>query len=66
MEEDIEEMADWDDEQLGLDDDDLSEKLTRYAVAMGDDPRDEDWLPPELARRMKKKKGPKKCEFNLQ
>lgn len=37
MDEDIEEMVGWDDEELGLEDSDLSKKLSCYAAAMGDD-----------------------------
>ncbi|KAF8522028.1 hypothetical protein JB92DRAFT_3141090 [Gautieria morchelliformis] len=44
--EEMSELGDWDDEEL-------QEKMYMLAVNIGDDPSDEDWIPPEL--RPKKK-----------
>lgn len=47
---------DWKDFDPDLDDAHLQHRLLKYAIAMGDDPRDEDWVPPEEVRKELKRK----------
>ncbi|KAJ3780069.1 hypothetical protein GGU10DRAFT_381253 [Lentinula aff. detonsa] len=57
-EDEIEEMVNLD--GLGLDNEDLQERLTEYAIAMGDDLRDENWLPTEIRRKLQRQKREKR------
>ncbi|KAJ6528035.1 hypothetical protein B0H19DRAFT_1083560 [Mycena capillaripes] len=47
---------DWDNSDPLLNDETLHTNLTTYAVAMDNDCADEDWVPPEVAQKLRKRK----------
>ena len=54
---DIKEVPEWGD----LEDEDFQEHLVDMARAQGDNPMDEDWLPPRLLKKRRKLQENKKC-----
>ncbi|KAJ7715735.1 hypothetical protein B0H16DRAFT_1477153 [Mycena metata] len=50
----------WDNSDPLLNDDALQTRLSTYAVAMDDDCADEDWVPPEVAKKLRKRKREQK------
>lgn len=50
----------WDNSDPLLNDDSLHTRLSTYAVAMDDDCADEDWVPPEVAKELRKRKRKQK------
>jgi hypothetical protein len=54
---DEEEFDEWDTQELEFKHPGFYVKLVKLAVENGDDPRDEDWIPEDLRRKNRAKKG---------
>ena len=58
LSEEDEEEGEWDiDSELHLDSEGLHARLINWAIENGDDPQDEDWIPPTLWAKSRKQRG---------